>query len=67
MALATYVAEDGLGSHHWEERTLVLVKALCTSVGECQCQEAGVNGLLIRVRERGEEVFRGETRKGDNI
>ena len=24
MSLATYVAEDGLVGHHWEERSLVL-------------------------------------------
>ena len=45
------------------------VKALCPSVGECQGQEAGVGGLVSRGRGKGkgEGVFRGETRKWDNI
>jgi hypothetical protein len=42
------------------------VKALCPSVGECQ-EEMGVGGLVSRRRGVGEGVFRGETRKGDNI
>ena len=46
------------------------MKALCSSVGECQGQEVGVCGLVSRERGKGmlEGVFfRGETRKGDNI
>jgi hypothetical protein len=45
------------------------VKALCPSVGECQGQEAGVDGLVSRGRREsmGEAVFGGETRKEDNI
>jgi hypothetical protein len=43
------------------------LKALCPSVGECQDQEAGVGGLVSRGRQKQEGVFRGETRKGDNI
>ena len=39
------------------------VKVLCPSIGECQ--EAGVGGLVSR--GSGEEVFRGETWKGDSI
>jgi hypothetical protein len=35
VALAIYVAEDGLVSHQWEERPLVL----CPSIGEFQDQE----------------------------
>ena len=42
-------------------------KTLCPSVGEGQCQEAGVGGLGSRGREEGKGVFRGETRKGDYI
>ena len=42
-------------------------KALCPSVGECQDREVGVGGLVIRRREDGIGVFRGENRKGDNI
>ena len=43
------------------------VKALCSSIGECQGREVGVGGLVSsgRVEEIG--VFEGETRKGDNI
>ena len=36
MALATYVAENGLVGHQWEKRPLV------PSVGECQGKEVGV-------------------------
>ena len=43
------------------------VKVLCPSIGECQGQEAGMGGFWSRGRERGQEIFRGETRKGDNI
>jgi hypothetical protein len=43
------------------------VKVICPSVGESQDQEAGVGGLVSRGRGRGKGVFRGETRKGDNI
>jgi hypothetical protein len=45
------------------------VKVLCPSVGECQDQEQGVSGLVSRgMGERiGEEICRGETRKGHNI
>jgi hypothetical protein len=43
MALAAYVAENGLVSQSsMEGETLGSVKALCPSVGECQGQEAGV-------------------------
>jgi hypothetical protein len=48
--------------------TLGPVKVLCLSIGECQGQEAGMGGLVSRGRgERGEGIFRGETRKVDNI
>jgi hypothetical protein len=47
MALVAYIAEDSLVSHQWEERS-GSVKALCPSVGECQCQEAGVGGLVSK-------------------
>jgi hypothetical protein len=43
------------------------VKVLCLSIGEGQGQEAGVDGLVSRGRGEGMGVFRGETRKGDNI
>jgi hypothetical protein len=32
VSLAAYVAEDGLVSHHWEERLLGLVNFICLSV-----------------------------------
>jgi hypothetical protein len=43
------------------------VKAPCPRVGECLDQEVRVNGLVIRVRGRGQGIFRGKIRKGDNI
>jgi hypothetical protein len=46
---------------------LGLEKARRPSVGECQDREAGVGGLMRRGRGVGIGVFRGETRKGDNI
>ena len=46
---------------------LGFLRAQCPSVGECQYREAGVGGLVTRGRRDGMEVFRGETRKGDNI
>jgi hypothetical protein len=42
------------------------VKPQCPSLGECQDQEAGVFVLVSRGRG-GIGIFRGETRKGDNI
>jgi hypothetical protein len=44
MFLAAYVAEDGLVSHHWEEKPLGLVNFICLSTGECQVQEEEVGG-----------------------
>jgi hypothetical protein len=44
MSLAAYVAEDGLVSHHWEDRTLGIANFICPSTGECQGQEVGVGG-----------------------
>jgi hypothetical protein len=43
------------------------VKALCTSIGECQDREEVVGKLVSRRRGNGIVVFREETRKGDNI
>jgi hypothetical protein len=43
------------------------VKALGPSIGECQDQEGGGGGLESRGRGNGWGIFRGETRKGDNI
>jgi hypothetical protein len=48
MSLAAYVAEDGLASHHWEERPLGLANFICPSTGECQGQELGVGGYGSR-------------------
>jgi hypothetical protein len=42
ISLATYVAEDGLVGHHWEERPLGIANFVCPSTGECQGQEEGV-------------------------
>ena len=44
----------------------VPVKVLCPSVGGCLDQEARVGGLICRGLGERMEVFRGETRKGDN-
>ena len=44
VALAVYVAEDDLISHHWEERPLGLANFICPSTGESQGQEVGVGG-----------------------
>jgi hypothetical protein len=44
MPLAAYVAEDGLVSHHCEERPLGLANFICPSTGERQGQEMGVDG-----------------------
>jgi hypothetical protein len=42
MSLAAYVAEDGLVSHHREERPLGIANFICPSTGGCQGQKAGV-------------------------
>jgi hypothetical protein len=36
--------ENGLVSHHWEERPLGLANFICSSTGERQGQEEGVGG-----------------------
>ena len=46
MSLAAYVTEDGLSMGG---EALGPVKVLCSSIGECQGQEAGVGGLGSRV------------------
>jgi hypothetical protein len=48
MSLATYIAEDGLIGHHWEERPLVLRRLYAPIQGEYQGQEAGAGGLGSR-------------------
>jgi hypothetical protein len=42
MSLAVYVSEDGLVSHHWEERPLGLANFICPSTGEHKGNEVGV-------------------------
>jgi hypothetical protein len=44
MSLAAYVAEYGLVGHHWEDSPLGLANFACSSTGECQGQEVGVDG-----------------------
>ena len=44
VSLAAYVAEDGLVSHHWEERPLDLANFIGLSTGESQGQQVGVSG-----------------------
>jgi hypothetical protein len=46
---------------------LVPVKALCPSGGECQDQEWEWVDWGAKGGVRGEEIFRGEPRKGNNI
>jgi hypothetical protein len=48
VSLVTFVAEDRLVDHQWED--LGLAKIICPSTGKCQGQEAGVSGLGSRVR-----------------
>jgi hypothetical protein len=48
MSLDTYVAEDGLVGHRWEERPLGLANFICSSTGESQGQEMGVSELGSR-------------------
>jgi hypothetical protein len=69
VALAIFVAEDGIASYQWEERPFVPAKALCPNIGECQDQEWEWVGLGAGERGGGGDrrFFRGETRKGDNI
>ena len=42
VALAAFVAEDGLIGNHWEERPLGFANLICPSSGEYQGQEVGV-------------------------
>jgi hypothetical protein len=44
VSLAAYLVEDGIVSHHWEERPLDLANFICPSTGEHQGQEVGVGG-----------------------
>jgi hypothetical protein len=44
------------------------VKALCSSVGDCQDKEVGVSGLVSRESGEWNRIFfRGEMRKRDKI
>ena len=52
MSLAVYVAEDGLGSHHWEERPLDLENFICPSTGETAGPRSR-SGWLRRAGYRG--------------
>jgi len=68
MAPATYVAEDGLWGHQWEQKPLVLGSLDAPSVTECQGGE-GVSGWGGENPHRTwggrTEVSGGETRKED--
>jgi hypothetical protein len=44
VSLAAYVAEDGLVSHHWEERPLGLANFVCLSTEKFQGQEVEGGG-----------------------
>jgi hypothetical protein len=61
MVLATYVAEDGLVGHQWEEKTLGLRYSM-PSVGECQDRRMGVGGGENPHRGRGSRKGRGRGR-----
>jgi hypothetical protein len=39
MCLAAYVSEDGLVSHHWEERPLGLANFICLSMGNARAKK----------------------------
>ena len=39
MSLVAYVAEDGLGSHQWEERPLVLQRSYDPEQGNARARE----------------------------
>ena len=39
MSLATYVAEDGLVSHHWEEKPLVLQRLYTPVQGNARAKK----------------------------
>jgi hypothetical protein len=61
MALASYVAEDGLVRHQLEERLLPQYRGMLG-------REAGVGGWVRTLIEAGgDRVSGGETKKGDNI
>ena len=47
MALAAYVAEDGLVGHQWKERPTGHANFICISTGDRQGQEVGVGGGLL--------------------
>jgi hypothetical protein len=64
VALAIYVAEDGLVGHQWKERPFHCEGSMPPYRG-MPGTGIGVGGLGNRGREYG--VFGGETRKGDNI
>ena len=51
MSLVAYVAEDGLVGHQMGGEALGVGKIICLSTGECQGQEAGVDGLGTRLGE----------------
>jgi hypothetical protein len=51
MALVAYVAEKWPSQSQLEGEALCPVKVLCSSVGECQGQEAGGDGLGSSGRE----------------
>jgi hypothetical protein len=67
MALAAYVAEDGLVGHQSEERPLVLWRLYAPVWGNARARKPRVGGLGSSGTGRGKGVFRGEIRKGDNI
>jgi hypothetical protein len=39
MSLATYVAENGLVGHHWEERPFGLANFKCPNTGDARAKK----------------------------
>ena len=60
MSLTTYVAEDGLVGHQYEENPLGLRRFDCPSAGECQGWKEGVGRWVEKHPYRGR-------RSGDGI
>jgi hypothetical protein len=53
VSLVAYVAEDGLYSHHWEERPLGLANFICLSTGNARARKREWVGRGAEVGGRG--------------
>jgi hypothetical protein len=54
--LAAYVAEDGLASHHWEERPLGIANFICPGQGNARSKKQEWVGRGAGWREGIEEL-----------